>query len=150
MQCKRCGKPISQPKGSGRPRTYCSDLCRNDAYVERRNASRPPPAPAAAARDVGYQAARDQLETIRPRDRKQLDRWIAEGTKFDEIIDHPEILARFMDELLVRIATHALFEDYQYQRALNQMIIIFFMVGRMTEGDYALPTIARERATPRD
>jgi hypothetical protein len=68
---------------------------------------------------------------------------LATGQKFDEIIDSPVVLARFMDELLVRISTHALLEDYHYQRSINQLIVIYFMVGRITDGDYTLPAVAR-------
>ena len=86
--------------------------------------------------------ARDLIMTLRPQP-AILERWIEEGVQFDEIIDDPRVLARFQDELLVRIATHSLFEDHRYQRALNQMIVISFMVARMTEGSYRLPAIAR-------
>lgn len=61
------------------------------------------------------------------------------GQKFDEIIDSPVVLARFMDELLVRISAHALLEDYRYQRSINQLIVIYFMVRRITEGDTPCP-----------
>ncbi|WGL52972.1 hypothetical protein P5P86_03910 [Nocardioides sp. BP30] len=65
------------------------------------------------------------------------------GQRFDEIIDSPVILARFMDELLCRIARSALMEDYRNQRAINQLVVIYFMVGRMTDGDFTLPAIAQ-------
>lgn len=142
MACKACGKPLSQPKGSGRRRIYCSDACRNDAYVERRNAVRSATTSSETVEDVEDRMARDLIRTLRPQP-AILDRWIEKGAKFDAIIDDPRVLARFQDELLVRIGTRSLFEDHRYQRALNQMIVIFFMVGRMTEGTYTLPTIAR-------
>ncbi|MFT4264387.1 MAG: hypothetical protein QM572_13450 [Nocardioides sp.] len=67
------------------------------------------------------------------------------GQKFDEIIDSPVMLACFMDELLCRIATNAPLEDYRNQRAINQLVVIYFMVGRMTDGDFELPAVDPNR-----
>ena len=44
--CAECGGPIKQPKGRGRPRVYCGQLCRNAVYEKRRGAK-----PRSAARD---------------------------------------------------------------------------------------------------
>ncbi|MGW7596177.1 hypothetical protein ACWGK9_44965, partial [Streptomyces rubiginosohelvolus] len=34
--CPQCGNPVSRPASTGRPRTYCSDACRQRAYRARR------------------------------------------------------------------------------------------------------------------
>lgn len=35
LYCERCEAPISQPKGSGRPRRFCSDACRKQVARSR-------------------------------------------------------------------------------------------------------------------
>lgn len=104
----------------------------------------PPPTEEVLAEtcDEEYAYEVENVERLRPRDRTELDRWLAMGQKFDEIIDSPVLLARFMDELLIRIGVHALLEDYHYQRAVNQLIVIYFMIGRISEGSYTLPIVA--------
>jgi hypothetical protein len=36
VTCKTCGCPLPQRTGKGRRRVYCSDACRNVAYLQRR------------------------------------------------------------------------------------------------------------------
>lgn len=144
VTCKNCGRPLPPKAGKGRNRVYCGDACRNVAYLERRGDTRPPvtaATPAALEEEYAYEV--EHVERLRPRERADIDRWIEMGQRFDEIIDSPVILARFMDELLCRIARNALLEDYRNQRAINQLVVIYFMVGRMTDGDFTLPTIAQ-------
>ena len=100
-------------KGRGRRRVYCGDACRNVAYVERKEP---------------------------PTDKRICRGLEAEGTRFDEIIDPSAVLGPFMDELLLRIAVRSLLERLPV-RGVNQLIVIFFMIGRMTEGDYRLPCV---------
>ena len=61
--CTECGGPIKQPKGRGRPRVYCGQLCRNAAYEKRRGAK---PRTAAAAKrkqtDEGQLTVGDVLQ----------------------------------------------------------------------------------------
>jgi hypothetical protein len=143
VTCKTCGRPLPPKSGKGRNRVYCGDACRNVAYLERRGESRQPEnvvAPATLAEDYAYEV--DHVERIRPRERAEIDRWVEMGQRFDVIIDSPVMLARFMDELLCRIAAHALLEDYRNQRAINQLVVIYFMVGRITEGDFTLPAVS--------
>lgn len=64
-----------------------------------------------------------------------------EGRRFDDIIDDPELLARFMDELIVRVALGTILEDSRYQRAVNQLTVNFFQIGRITDGDFKLPAV---------
>lgn len=144
VTCKTCGRPLPSKTGKGRNRVYCGDACRNVAYLERRSGSRPPAsAVTSATLEQEYAYEVEHVERLRPRDRTEIDRWIQMGQRFDEIIDSPVILARFMDELLCRIARSALLEDYRNQRAINQLVVIYFMVGRITDGDFTLPAIAR-------
>lgn len=136
VTCKVCGRPLPQRTGRGRTRVYCGDACRNTAYEQRRAES----SPLAARRtdpslDEQYAYEVENVERLRPRDRTELDQWTAMGQKFDEIIDSPVVFARFMDEVLIRIGVHALLEDYRYQRAVNQFVVIYFMSGRITGGD---------------
>ncbi|WP_344771708.1 hypothetical protein [Nocardioides panacisoli] len=70
-----------------------------------------------------------------------LDRWAVEGAKFDEIVQDPYLLGRFMDDLMCRIAVDHILEDHRYQHAVNQLIVTFFMIGRMSEGSYQLPVV---------
>jgi hypothetical protein len=143
VTCKTCGCPLPQRTGKGRRRVYCGDACRNVAYLQRRGDAGQQAASDSQPLDQEYAYEVEKVEPLRTRDRSELDRWLTTGQKFDEIIDSPVVLARFMDELLVRISGHALLEDYRYQRSINQLIVIYFMIGRITEGDYTLPTVAR-------
>jgi hypothetical protein len=143
VTCKTWGRPLPQRTGKGRRRVYCSDACRNVAYFQRRGDVGQQAAPTPGPLDQEYAYEVENVERLRPRDRSELDQWLAMGQRFDEIIDSPVVLARFMDELLVRISAHALLEDYRYQRSINQLIVIYFMVGRITDGDYALPAATR-------
>lgn len=125
------------------PQEYV-DACRNVAYLERRGESRPPaPAVTPATLEQEYAYEVEHVERLRPRDRTEIARWIEMGQKFDEIIDSHVMLARFMDELLCRMARSALLENHRNQRAVNQFVVIYFMVGRMTDGDFTLPVIAQ-------
>jgi len=122
---------------------YCGDACRNTAYEQPRAESSEPAAPGTdPSLDEHYAYEVENVERFRPRDRAELDQWIAMGQKFDEIIDSPVVFARFMDEVLIRIGVHALLEDYRYQRAVNQLVVIYFMVGRITDGDFTLPAVS--------
>ena len=52
------------------------------------------------------------------------------------------MLGRFMDDLMCRIAVDHILENHAYQHAVNQLIVTFFMIGRMSEGTYQLPIVA--------
>ena len=55
--CRRCGRPVDQPLGAGRPRAFCSHACRQAAYVERlRNAE---------SVEHALVVTRDELERLR-------------------------------------------------------------------------------------
>jgi hypothetical protein len=143
ITCKTCGRPLPQRTGKGRRRVYCGDACRNVAYLQRRDGVGRQAAPTPQQLDQEYAYEVENVEPLRPRDRTELDQWLAMGQKFDEIIDSPAALARFMDELLVRISLGALLADYRYQRSINQLIVIYFLIGRITNGDYTLPVVVR-------
>lgn len=76
-----------------------------------------------------------------------LDRWITEGKRFDEIVQDPYVFGRFMDDLMCRIAVDHLLVDHRYQHAVNQLIVTFFMIGRMTKGAYQLPVVVDDNGT---
>jgi hypothetical protein len=125
---------------------YCGDACRNTAYERRRAApSRPPAAATDSSLDEQYAYEVENVERLRPRDRTELDEWTAMRQKFDETIESPVVFARFMGEVLIRIGVHALLEDYRYQRAVNQLVVIYFMIGRITGGDDTVPAVAGAR-----
>jgi hypothetical protein len=46
-----------------------------------------------------------------------------------------------MDDLMCRIAVDHILENQHYQHAVNQLIVTFFMIGRMSEGTYQLPIV---------
>lgn len=141
VTCKTWGRPLPPKMGKGRNRVYCGDACRSAAYLERRGETGPPVTGATLEEEYAYEV--EHVERLRPRDHADIDRWIEMGHRFDGIIDSPVVLARFMDELLCRIARSGLLEDYRNQRAINQLVVIYLMVDRMTDGDFTLPAIAR-------
>lgn len=102
---------------------YCSDHCRQLAYSER----------------LEHRFETEVVEPPQPVPGSVLDRWITEGAKFDEIVQDPYLLGRFMDDLMCRIAVDHILEDHRYQHAVNQLIVTFFMIGRMSGGNYRLP-----------
>ena len=123
--CKLCGNQLPPMKGKGRPRVYCSDHCRNLAYEERleeRYDRQPVEAPQAVPSSI-------------------LDQWVTEGAKFDDIVQDPYLLGRFMDDLICRIAVDHILENHNYQHAVNQLIVTFFMIGRLSKGTYQLPIV---------
>jgi endogenous inhibitor of DNA gyrase (YacG/DUF329 family) len=124
-ECKVCGNHLPPRKGRGRHRVYCSDRCRNLAYTER----------------LEERFDREPVEPPQPVPGSVLDRWVTEGSKFDEIVQDPYLLGRFMDDLMCRIAVDHILEDHRYQHAVNQLIVTFFMIGRMSEGTFQLPIV---------
>jgi hypothetical protein len=123
--CKLCGNPLPTRKGRGRPRIFCSDHCRNLAYEER----------------IQERYERDPVEPPVAVPGSLLDRWASEGAKFDDIAQDPRLLGRFMDDLMCRIAVDHILENPHYQHAVNQLIVTFFMIGRMSDGTYQLPIV---------
>lgn len=126
--CALCDNPIPTRKGRGRPRTYCSDSCRNLAAEERIHER--------------YEV-KDEPPPPMPVPGSVLDRWMTEGAKFDDIVQDPYLLGRFMDDLMCRIAIDHILENHRYQHAVNQLIVTFFMIGRMSEGTYQLPVVVQ-------
>jgi hypothetical protein len=95
------------------------------------------------ARDECAQLSRDPLAhgAVQRRSRRRSDRWVTEGAKFDEIVQDPYLLGRFMDDLMCRIAVDHILENHGYQHAVNQLIVTFFMIGRMSDGTFQLPIV---------
>ncbi|MCW2757390.1 MAG: hypothetical protein JWO46_1136 [Nocardioidaceae bacterium] len=124
--CKVCGNRLPPRVGKGRPRVYCGDRCRNLAYTER----------------LDERFDREPVEAPQPVPGSVLDRWVNEGAKFDAIVQDPYLLGRFMDDLMCRISVDHILENHQYQHAVNQLIVTFFMIGRMSGGTYQLPIVA--------
>lgn len=123
--CKLCGNPLPPRQGRGRPRIYCSDHCRNLAHEER----------------IQERYEREPVEPPVAVPGSLLDRWASEGAKFDEIVQDPYLLGRFMDDLMCRIAVDHILENPDYQHAVNQLIVTFFMIGRMSNGSFQLPIV---------
>ncbi|WGX95860.1 hypothetical protein [Nocardioides sp. L-11A] len=128
-ECALCGNPLPLKTVRGRPRIYCSDHCRQLAYSERIHDR--------------FETELNEPPPPMPVPGSLLDRWATEGNKFDEIFRDPYLLGRFMDDLMCRIAVDHILEDHRYQHAVNQLIVTFFMIGRMTDGDYQLPIIVQ-------
>ena len=135
--CAECGGPIKQPKGRGRPRVYCGQLCRNAAYEKRRGAK--PRSAAATARkqtDEGQLTVGDVLQMRQLRAaREERLLWI------DAILDSPTSTTDLMQELICRIALGLVLEDMRYQPAVNQLVVAYRMIGRITDGNFRLPAV---------
>ncbi|MDZ5621057.1 hypothetical protein SFC88_09480 [Nocardioides sp. HM23] len=135
--CAECGGPIKQPKGRGRPRVYCGQLCRNAAYEKRRGAkSRSAAAPDRKQIDEGRLTVGDVLQMRQlqaAREERLL--WI------DAILDSPTSTTDLMQELICRIALGLVLEDMRYQPAVNQLVVAYRMIGRITNGNFRLPAV---------
>ena len=135
--CAECGGPIKQPKGRGRPRVYCGQLCRNAAYEKRRGAK--PRSAAATDRkqtDEGQLTVGDVLQMRQLRAaREERLLWI------DAILDSPTSTTDLMQELICRIALGLVLEDMRYQPAVDQLVVAYRMIGRITDGKFRLPAV---------
>ena len=135
--CAECGGPIKQPKGRGRPRVYCGQLCRNAAYEKRRGAT--PRSAAATSRkqtDEGQLTVDDMLQLRQLRAaREERLLWI------DTILDSPTSTTDLLQELICRIALGLVLEDMRYQPAVNQLVVAYRMIGRITDGSFSLPAV---------
>lgn len=134
--CAECGGTIKQPKGRGRPRVYCGLLCRNAAYEKRRGAK---PRTAATGRkqaDEGQVTVGDEFQMRQLRAaREERLLWI------DAILDSPTSTTDLIQELICRIALGLILEDMRYQPAVNQLVVAYRMIGRITDGKFRLPAV---------
>lgn len=136
-KCAECGGPIKQPKGRGRPRVYCGPACRNVAYERRRGAKSPSAASSPRGQDeegglsVGDVLQMPQLQAAR--EKRLL--WI------DAILDSPISTHDLMQELVCRIALGLVLEDLRYQAAVNELVVAYRMIGRITDGNFRLPAV---------
>jgi hypothetical protein len=116
---------VAETKTARSRRVVSLSHCRQLAYAER----------------LEERFDRDPVEAPQPVPGSVLDRWVTEGTKFDEIVQEPYLLSRFLDDLMCRIAVDHILEDHRYQNAVNQLIVTFFMIGRMSDGTFQLPIV---------
>jgi len=133
-----CGSSIKQRKGRGRPRVYCGPACRNTAYEKRKGKSpgvtaTPAMPPSDAPLVVGDLL---QMPQFRPAREARL-------VSIDRILDSPTSTHDLMCELICRIAVGAVLEDVRYQDAISKLVVAYRMVGRITNGDFKLPAVAR-------
>lgn len=135
--CAECGSSIKQPKGRGRPRVHCGPACRNVAYEKRRGA-KPPSAEATRHEStgdgpvtVGDVLQLPQLRAVR----EERLLW------FDAILDSPTSTHDLMQELICRIALGHVLEDLRYQPAVDQLVVAYRMIGRITNGNFRLPAV---------
>ena len=135
--CAECGGTIKQPKGRGRPRVYCGPACRNAAYEKRRGVK--PPSAASTGRsqtDEGQLTVGDVLQMRQLQAaREERLQWI------DAILDSPTSTLDLMQELICRIALGLVLEDMRYQPAVDQLVVAYRMIGRITDGKYRLPAV---------
>ena len=110
-----------------RPATYCSDSCRNLAYAEQ-------------YRERYYETCRTALAA------RSLS--AGEGAKPDEIVQ-TRTPGSLHGRLLCRIAVDHLLENPDYQHAVNQLGVTFFMIGRMGNGSSNSPSSLRVQAAGR-
>lgn len=135
--CAECDGPIKQPKGRGRTRVYCGQACRNLAYEKRRGAR-----PRSAAPTRGEQSNNGdifvgdllQLPQLQGARQERL-LWI------DAILDSPTATHDLMQELLCRIALGRVLEDMRYQAAVDELVAVYRMIGRITDGNFRLPAV---------
>ncbi len=136
-KCAECGGPIKQTKGRGRPRVYCGPACRNVAYEKRRGANSRSAAPTPREPgDEGGLSVGDvlQLPQLRAAREERL-LWI------DAILDSPTLTHDLMQELICRIALGCLLEDLRYQAAVDELVVAYRMIGRITDGKFKLPAV---------
>jgi hypothetical protein len=135
--CWECGGPIKQPKGRGRPRVYCGPACRNLAYKKRRGSKPRSAVPTRPAqRDEGELYVGDVLQLPQLRAARE-ERLLL----IDAILDSPTSTHDFMQELLCRIALGLVLEDMRYQAAVNELVVVYRMIGRITAGNFRLPAV---------
>ena len=135
--CAECGGPINQRKGRGRPRVYCGPARRNLAYEKRRDAEPSSAAPARTEREgegEWYVGDVLQLPQLRAAREERL-LWI------DAILDSPLLTHELMQELLCRIALGHVLEDTRYQPAVDELVAIYRMIGRVTHGNFRRPAV---------
>lgn len=135
--CAECDGPIKLTKGRGRPRVYCGPACRNVAYEKRRGVKpRSAPPTRREQTDEGEVFVRDvlQLPQLQAAREERLMR-------IDAILDSPTLTHDLMNELICRIALGLVVEDMRYQPAVNQLIVVYRMIGRITDGDFRLPAV---------
>ena len=135
--CAECEGPIKQTKGRGRPRVYCGPACRNVAYEKRRGVKpRSAPPTGREQTDEGAVFVGDvlQLPQLRAAREERL-------LRIDAILDSPTWTHDLMNELICRIALGLVVEDMRYQPAVNQLVVVYRMIGRITDGDFRLPAV---------
>ena len=59
----------------------------------------------------------------------------------DAILDSPTSTTDLMQELICRIALGLVLEDMRYQPAVNQLVVAYRMIGRITDGKFRLPAV---------
>ena len=117
-------QPAPAERGKGRPRIYCSDHCRQLAYEERvedrfhREPVQPPRQFPAASLTSGLSRAPSSTTSSRT-------------PTFRPVHGRPH----------VPHLRHHLLENPHYQHAINELIVTFFMIGRMSNGTYQLPIV---------
>ncbi|HET7173439.1 MAG TPA: hypothetical protein VFI30_04085 [Nocardioidaceae bacterium] len=139
------------PLGVGRAPEVHGDLIthrrRPGTDAEHRRAGRVPGRPRDRCRNLAYEERleeryeREPVEPPPPVPGSILDQWVTEGAKFDDIVQDPYLPGRFMDDLMCRISVDHILENDAYQHGVNQLIVIFFMIGRMSNGTYQLPIV---------
>jgi hypothetical protein len=135
--CAECEGPIKQTKGRGRPRVYCGPACRNVAYEKRRGVKpRSAPPTGREQGDEGEVFVGDMLQLPQLRTaREGRLLWI------DAILDSPTSTHDLMHEFLCRIALGRVLEDMRYQDAVDELVAVYRMIGRITDGNFRLPAV---------
>jgi len=135
--CEECGGPIKQPEGRGRPRVYCGPACRNTAYEKRRGAKpRSAPPDRREQVDEGEITVGDVLVLPQFQSaRAERLLWI------DAILDSPTSTHDLMQELICRVGLGLVLEDMRYQPAVDQLVVAYRMIGRISNGNFKLPAV---------
>ncbi|MBX4171949.1 hypothetical protein AB0P13_26520 [Rhodococcus pyridinivorans] len=103
--CPWCANPVPQHAGAGRPRVWCSDQCRRDAYSARK---------ASRSGAVGVKVVRQTRIVEKPVEVRVPDwretvpstpaRYLEDHEVVEHVIRHPELLARVLESFSGSIA----------------------------------------------
>lgn len=135
--CPWCANPVPQHAGAGRPRVWCSDQCRRDAYSARK---------ASRSGAVGVKVVRQTRIVEKPVEVRVPDwretvpstpaRYLEDHEVVEHVIRHPELLARVLESFSGSIAFRR-HPEREYPPPLHKGVAVASAGNR---ADLAYPT----------
>ena len=113
--CPWCAKPVPQHSGAGRPRVWCSDQCRRDAYNARK---------AARSGAVGVKVVR-QTRTVEKKVEVRVPDWRmspAAAAEIPPLDDHDMVLRVLSDPKLVAKVFDSFSASLSHRRPGQQFV----------------------------